>query len=272
VDRIGAWGAWLVAAVSLGAGAAARLAAQRRPLAAQLPVAAAIAAGVLIALPLGIVDFSGVLNAPWVGLPRVSLPRFAPDLVVASLAAGLVAAVEHAAEMLAAETVMGDDYIADRTLPRAALATGCAGLASALIGGPPLAVSSESLGLAALSGRREPPLVRWAAAVLILLAFLPKAGAALASLPRVVMGGVSLLMFATLCVRALRRLVSARVPLADPRVGLVTALVLVLGVGGAQLSLGPAGVSGAALALVAGVLLNLALLRDRAVKPSDLRP
>ncbi len=268
VDRVGTWGAWLVAAASLAAGASARFASARWRLAAHVPLLAAIAAGTLVALPLGIVDFSAVLKAPWVGLPHVSLPRFSPALIGAAVAAGLIFAVEEVADLLALETIMGDDYVADRTLPRALLATGGVTVVSSLIGGPPLAFAGESTGVAALTGRREPSGIRAAAFLMLALAFLPKAAAAAASLPRVVIGGLAILMFGSLCVRALRRLVSARVQIAEPRTGLVVALMLALGVGGAQFPFGPASLSAAALALVAGVLLNLALVRGDSRPPA----
>ncbi len=265
VDRVGAWGVWAVAAVSLAAGAAARFAFPRwgRGGAVQLSVLAALAAGTLAALPLGIVDAAAVLKAPWVALPRFSLPRLAPELIVASLCSGLVAAVEQAGDLLAMETVTHEDYVADRTLARSMLAAGGATVASALIGGPPLAFSSESIGVAAVTGRRQPLDVRWAALLMIVLAFLPKAGAAAASLPRAAVGGVSILMYGSLTVLAIRRLVSARVRIAEPRAGLVVALMLVLGVGGAQLAAGPFALSGVALALVVGVSLNLLLPAPR---------
>lgn len=264
VDRVGAWGAWLVAAASLAVGVWARFAPPRWALGAavRLSVLAALAAGTLVALPLGVVDAAAVLKAPWVALPRFSLPRLAPELIVGALCAGLVAAVEHVGDLLAMETVTHEDYVADRTLVRTMLATGAATVVSAAVGGPPLGFSSESIGVAAVTGRRQPLDIRWAAVAMIVLAFFPKAGAAFASLPRVVIGGISILMYGALTVLAIRRMVSARVQIAEPRVGLVVALMLMLGIGGAQFSLGPASVSGVALALVAGVLLNLALTRS----------
>jgi len=261
VDAVGPWLTWLVAAVALAGGITVRLGFPRWGLGrgAQLPVLVAIAAGILVSLPLGIVDFAAVLKAPWVGLPRFSLPRLSPALIATALCAGLVAAVEFVADLLALESVTGDDYLVDPTLARTILATGGASVVSAAVGGPPLAFASESIGVAAVTGQRGFLAIRWAAVVMIVLSLFPKAGAAFASVPRVVIGGISILLYGSLCVHAIKRLADARVDATNPRVLIVVASMLVLGVGGAQVSFGPINVSGVALALAVGALLNFLL-------------
>ncbi len=271
VDRVGPWGAWLVAGIALTAGVMVQLAFPRWGLrrGTQLPALAALAAGTLVALPLGIVDFTLVLKAPWVGLPHFSLPRIAPQLILTAVAVGLVAAIEHVADVLAMEAVTGEDYLRDPTLVRTLLATGGATVLSSAVGGPPLSFSSESMGLAATTGQTDNAPIRWAAFAMIALAFMPKVGAAIASLPRVAIGGISILLYGALCVHAIRRLVEARVDAAGPRPLMVIAFMLVLGVGGAQFAADPVALSGVALALAAGVLLNLVLTRR---KPAQKGP
>jgi uracil permease len=90
--------------------------------------------------------------------------------------------------------------------------------------------------------------------------------------PRVVIGGISILLYGALCVHAIRRLVEARVDAAGPRALMVVAFMLVLGVGGAQFAAGPVALSGVALALAAGVLLNLALRRRKAMQKAPPAP
>jgi uracil permease len=276
VQAFGAWGAWIPAAVALAAGLAVLLLFPGRGLArgGRLPVLIGIAAGAVVALPLGGFDFAAVLKAPWIGLPRFALPRLAPQLILTAVAVGLIAAVEHTADLIAMGAAVGDDYVGDPGLARTLLSCGSAGAASALVGGVPLAFSAESMGVAAATGLRDPMPIRWAAFAMIGLAFVPKLGAALSAAPKLVVGGVSLLLYGAVCVRAVKRFVDARVDLADVRVLVVLAVMIALGVGGAEIAAGPVGVSGAALALVAGVVMNLAVIRKAgpAAPPAGGKP
>jgi uracil permease len=270
VETFGPLGAWLPATAALAVGLAVALLFPRRGLvrSGRLPILVGVLAGAVVALPFGGFDFAPILKAPWIGLPRFALPRLAPQLIVTAIAVGLLAAVDHAVDLLAAESALGEDYLRDPGLARTLLACGGAGAASALAGGTPLALSAESIGIAAATRLKDQVALRLAAFVMVGLAFLPKLGASLAAAPRVVTGGISLLLYGALCARAIGRFVDARVDVTDPRILAVLAVMLALGVGGAQIAAGPVSVSGATLALVTGVLLNLALARGAGAPPA----
>jgi uracil permease len=77
-----------------------------------------------------------------------------------------------------------------------------------------------------------------AAVVAMLLAFVGKLGAVLATIPMAVMGGILVILFGSIVVVGMATLVRAQVDLTDTRNLIIAAVVLVFGVGGMAFHLG----------------------------------
>jgi len=96
-----------------------------------------------------------------------------------------------------------------------------------------------------------------AAVIAILLGFVGKFTALVASIPTPVMGGILVLLFGLIAGNGLKVMVEAKVNLSSIRNLIIVATMLVLGLGGAAFAINDAvALTGMSLAAIAGILLN----------------
>ncbi|HYH02986.1 MAG TPA: solute carrier family 23 protein, partial [Bacillota bacterium] len=96
-----------------------------------------------------------------------------------------------------------------------------------------------------------------AAVIAVLLSFIPKFGAIVQSIPVPVMGGISIMLFGIIASAGIRMLVEAGIDFSQKRNLIIASVILVLGIGGAELTIGGVTFHGMALATIVGVVLNL---------------
>ena len=172
--------------------------------------------------------------------------------------------MEHLGDVLAVGNVVGKDFVKRPGLHRTLLGDGVATSLSAFLGGPANTTYSENTGALALTGIHDPRVMRIAAVFAMGLAFVPKVGALIETIPRPVIGGILILLFGMIAAIGIKTLVDNRVDLNRPRPLIVVSVMFVVGLGGAQLELGEFRFTGLALASVLGIVLNLLLtIRDR---------
>jgi uracil permease len=103
----------------------------------------------------------------------------------------------------------------------------------------------------------------WAAIISICMSFLGVITAIFATIPAPVLGGVSLLLYGFISVNGLKVLVENKVDFNDIKNVVITSVMLILGLGGAIITIGGGDISvsltGMSLAAIAGILLNLLL-------------
>ncbi len=224
-----------------------------------LPILCGLAAGYLLSLVLGLVDFSAAAAAPWLAVPDFVMPSFSGEAILYMLPVAIAPAIEHFGDVLAISSVSGKNYLKTPGVHRTLLGDGLATALASCFGGPPNTTYSEVTGAVALTRVFNPAVMTWAAITAIVLAFVGKVGALLQTVPVPVMGGLMLLLFGAITVVGLNTLVRAGHDLLEPRNLAVVALILVLGIGGMEFSLGNVDFKGIGLAGLAGVLLNLVL-------------
>jgi uracil permease len=100
----------------------------------------------------------------------------------------------------------------------------------------------------------------------MVLAFVGKLGAVLATIPTPVMGGILVILFGSIVVIGISTLVRAQVDVTETRNLIIAAVVLVFGVGGMAFHVGEFSVEGIGLAGIAGVVLNLVLPKTLGTK------
>ncbi|MFE1318401.1 uracil-xanthine permease family protein [Kitasatospora phosalacinea] len=199
------------------------------PALARFSVLLAMAAGTLAALPLGLFDGSGVADARAVTVPdptAFGVPVFVVPAVAAMLVVQLVNMVESVGDTLAVGQIVGRGDDAP-TVVRALRADGAATVLSGALASFPVVTFGQSVGLVSVTRVRSRQVVALSGALMVLLAFVPVLGAAVAAVPGPVLGGVSLVMFGTVGAVGLR--VLARADLAEPRNLLTVALAFALG-------------------------------------------
>ena len=171
--------------------------------------------------------------------------------------------IEHIGDVYAINEVAGKDFVKDPGLHRTMLGDGLACMAASLIGGPPVTTYSEVTGAISLTKITDPSVIRIAAVVGILFSVLGKISALLKTIPSAVLGGIMILLFGTIASVGVNSLLKNKVDLGDTRNLVIVSIILILGIGGAEISVGSMTIGGIGLAALVGVLLNLILPKSK---------
>ena len=231
-----------------------------------IPIFAGIVVGYLAAVLLRLIDFQPVVDAAWFALPAFIRPEFSWEAIIFMLPVSIAPVIEHIGDVYAINEVAGKDFVKNPGLHRTMLGDGLACVAAALIGGPPVTTYSEVTGAISLTKIAEPAVIRIAAVVGILFSVLAKVSAILKTIPSAVLGGIMLLLFGTIASVGINNLVKNKVDLGDTRNLVIVSLILTLGIGGAELTIGSITIGGIGLAALVGVLLNLIIPKGKARK------
>ena len=260
----------LVAMIALAATAATAL--LGRGMMRLVPIMVGIAVGYVVAIPFGFVDLTPMREAAWLAVPNFTAPTFHLPAILFILPVALAPAIEHFGDVISIRSVTGKDYLKEpgvhRTMLGDGLATGLAGL----LGGPPNTTYSEVTGAVALTRAFNPAVMTIAAVAAIVLAFVAKLGAFLQTIPGPVMGGILVILFGGIVVVGMNTLVKAAPDLTEARNMIISAVVLIFGVGGMLINVGEFSLEGIGLAGLVGVLLNAILPRERARAEDDEEP
>jgi uracil permease len=227
-----------------------------------IPILVGVVVGYAFAAALGMVDLTPIAEAAWFAFPAFVLPAFSLPAILFILPVAIAPAIEHVGDLVAIRAVTGEDYLKKPGLHRTLLGDGLATSLASFLGGPPNTTYSEVTGAVALTRAFNPLIMTVAAVVAMLLAFVGKLGAVLATIPLAVMGGILVILFGSIVVVGMATLVRAQVDLTDTRNLIIAAVILVFGVGGMAFHLGEFSVEGIGLAGIVGVLLNLVLPRS----------
>ncbi len=261
VEKIGSAGCWGIALVTFATGVFVKIFLERWGFAfiSTLPVLLALIVGYVASMLIGIIDFAPISEAAWIGLPPFSLPQFDVTAVTIAVPIAIVTMVEHFGDVLAIGNVVEQDFIRNPGIHRTLIGDGLATSFSAFIGGPANTTYSENTGAVALTGNYNPIVMEIAAVFAILLSLLPKFGGFISTIPGPVVGGISILLFGMISSVGIKTMVDNQVDLHEPKILIISAAMLVLGLGGAKFVLGPIQLSGLGLAAIVGILLNVIL-------------
>ena len=229
-----------------------------------IPIFSGIIVGYIAAAIFGLVDIQPVVDAPWFALPAFVRPELCWEAVVFMVPVAIAPVIEHIGDVYAINEVAGKDFVKDPGLHRTMLGDGLACVAASLFGGPPVTTYSEVTGAVSLTKITDPAVIRIAAIVGIVFSVLGKVSAFLKTIPSAVLGGIMLLLFGTIASVGVNSLVKNKVDLGDTRNLVIASLILTLGIGGAELTIGSITIGGIGLAALVGVLLNLILPKKKA--------
>ena len=226
-----------------------------------IPVLISLIVSYIVAIIMGAVDFSAVGSANWVGLPNFHLPKFNADAIVAGLAVAVAAMVEHVGDVMAIGATCGKNFIADPGLTRTLLGDGIGTSLAGLLGGPANTTYSENTGVVALTRVFDPFVMRIAAVMAIILSLSPKFEAVINSIPAAIIGGISFVLYGMIAATGIRTIVENQVDYVNMRNVLITAIILVSGLGfnHKNIVIGSVAFAGLACAAVFGIILNAIL-------------
>ena len=224
-----------------------------------IPIFAGIVVGYIAATLLGVIDFQPVVEASWFALPAFVRPDFCWEAVIYMIPVAIAPVIEHIGDVYAINEVAGKDFVKDPGLHRTMLGDGLACVAASLFGGPPVTTYSEVTGAISLTKITDPAVIRIAAVVGILFSVLGKVSAILKTIPSPVLGGIMLLLFGTIASVGINSLIKNKIDMGNTRNLVIASLILTLGIGGAELSIGSITIGGIGLAALVGVVLNLVI-------------
>src|SRR6056297_2920860 len=226
-----------------------------------VPVIVGLVSGYVVAIIVGIVDFAPILDKAWLGLPAFTMPSFQMKAISIIAPVAIVSMVEHVGDVLAiSETIgKGRELVTDPGIHRTMAGDGIATTIAGIFGGPPNTTYGENTGVLALTKVYDPIVMRIAATFAIAMAVIPKFGGLIETIPDAVIGGISFLLYGMIATIGIRTLVESQTDLKISRNLVIVATIIVIGLGGATLSLGRVEFSSLALAALAGVILNLIL-------------
>lgn len=235
-----------------------------------VPIMCAIAVGYIVSIFMGLVDFSGVINAPWFRLPTFTTPKFELEAILYLIPIAIAPAIEHVGGIMAISSVTGKDFLKKPGLHRTLLGDGIATSAASLIGGPPNTTYAEVTGAVMLTRSFNPKIMTWTAIWAIAISFCGKISAFLASIPSIVMGGIMMLVFGSIAVVGMSSLINARVNVSAPRNLCIISVVMTFGIGGMFLNIGEFSIKGISLCAIIAIVLNLVLPKEEQESEQEL--
>ena len=232
-----------------------------------IPFLIGIGVGYILAIFLGMIDFKTVAEASWFSLPKFNIIfkdyniDFTALITIAPIA--LVTLCEHIGDHTSLSNIIGKDLIKDPGLDRTLLGDGIATLVAGAIGGPANTTYGENTSVVGMTKVASVKVIGLAAIFAIIISFLGKLTALVATIPNAVLGGVSLLLYGFIAVNGLKVLIKNRVNFDNPKNVIVASSMLVLGLGGAAITFVSGDlsltISGMSLAAIFGIILNTIL-------------
>ena len=238
-----------------------------------IPFLFGIIGGYIAAVVFGLVDFTPVLKADWIAIPQLYLPfstngffkeyhwYFGPE-TWAILPVAVVTIAEHIGDHTVLSQICGREFLKTPGLHRTLIGDGVATAVSAFMGGPANTTYGENTGVVGMTRIASVSVIRNAALFAIGLSFLGKFTALISTIPNAVLGGMAILLYGVIASNGLKVLIEKQVDFREVRNLIIASSMLVLGLGGAILELGPVTLSGTALCALAGVILNLVLPKE----------
>ncbi|WP_022979140.1 solute carrier family 23 protein [Ideonella sp. B508-1] len=202
-------------------------------------------------------DFSGVANAAWIGLPHFASPVFTGSAALLIAPVALILVAENLGHIKAVSAMTGRNL--DGSMGRAFIGDGVATMVSGAVGGTGVTTYAENIGVMAATKIYSTANFVFAALLAIVLGFSPKFGALIQTIPLAVMGGVSIVVFGLIAVSGAKIWVDNKVDFTDNRNLMVAAVTLVLGTGDYTLHFGGFALGGIGTATFGAILLHALL-------------
>jgi len=206
------------------------------------------------------VDFSGIGQAAWFGLPNFTAPVFSASAMALIAPIAVILVAENLGHVKALAAMTGRDF--DPLIGRAFIADGVATAVSGMGGGTGVTTYAENMGVMAVTRIYSTLVFVVAAGVALLLGFSPKFGALILTLPVPVIGGLALVVFGLIAATGGRIWVLNKVDFSSPRNLLVAGIALTAGAGDLTLHLGSFTLGGIGTATFGAIILYQ-VLRER---------
>lgn len=160
-----------------------------------------MSAGYLVAIALGMVDFTPVAEASLFALPNVFMHgvTFHPEAILAFLPAFLVGIIGTVGRIKAIEGVAGLPE-SDKRVEKAILADGVTTIFAGAAGGLTNTTFAQNIGLLSITKVTSRHVTIMAGAILTIMGLLPQFAAVIHAMPQPILGGAGVMMFGMIAV------------------------------------------------------------------------
>ena len=235
-----------------------------------IPFLMGMIAGYVMSMILGIVDYAQIASAGIIEIPKFYVPfinyslNFGSILTIVPIA--LVTMAEHVGDHKVLGEIIDKDLLNEPGLDRTLMGDGLATFTAGMIGGPANTTYGENTSVVGMTKVASVWVLGLAAIIAIIFGFLGQLTAVISSIPSAVLGGVSILLYGFISVNGLKVLIQNKVDFENIKNVIITSSMLVLGLGGAAISIAKGNlslsISGMSLAAIVGILLNL-LIKEK---------
>ena len=224
--------------------------------------------GYIIAIPFGLVDFGKFAGIHFFTLPEFAFTKFTTvefttmvPIIVMYIAFTISAICECLSDHAALGNIIGQDLYKNPGLSRIFIGEGAANLATGCLGGLGACSYGESVGTIGFSRCASTKVTFVAALMMIALGFIEPIQAFIASIPSCVIGGgTACVLYGFISSSGIKLLKD--VDLNNSKNLILCSVILAIGISGITIGGSVFSLSGTALALVIGIILNL-ILKDK---------
>lgn len=164
--------------------------------------------GTVIAIPFGMVNFSQVATAGWIGITTpfaFGIPTFDFASIVAMVLVMLVVMTETTGDCIAIGEII-EKPITQEDLTRCLRADGFSTMLGGILNSFPYTAFAQNVGLVGLTRVKSRFVVAAAGAILVVLGLFPKLAAIIAAIPSPVLGGAGIAMFGMVAASGIKTL------------------------------------------------------------------
>ena len=194
----GSWQNWVVGTVTLLTCLIAQMI--NHQMVRSLSVLIGLIVGYLLALCMGMVDFSGLSDVSIVSLPTLLpfTPEFHLDTILAIVCVYLVSATETIGDTSAISSGALGRNVHEKEMGASVACDGFVSVVAGLFGCTPITSFSQNVGLSAMTKVVNRFAIATGACILILGGLFPLVGSLLATIPQAVLGGCTIMMFGSI--------------------------------------------------------------------------
>ncbi len=182
---------------------------------------------------------------------------YVATIAVAYIPVAFVVFAEHIADHKNLSSIIEHDLLEDPGLHNTLLGDGIGSVAGAIFGGCANTTYGESVGCVAITKNASVATITTTAIMAILISFVSPFVAFLDSIPGCVMGGVCITLYGFIAVSGLKMI--QKVDLENNANLFTVSVILIAGIGGMAMAIGPVKITSIACALILGIVTNLLL-------------
>ncbi|UVJ43389.1 purine permease [Pseudomonas sp. LS1212] len=174
----------------------------------RLSILLAMVIGTLIAVALGMADFSKVAEGPLLAMPspfHFGMPTFQIAAIISMCIVIMVTLVETSADILAVGEII-DTKVDSKRLGNGLRADMLSSMIAPVFGSFTQSAFAQNVGLVAVTGVKSRFVVATGGVFLVVLGLLPVMGRVIAAVPTSVLGGAGIVLFGTVAASGIRTL------------------------------------------------------------------